>query len=66
MQSAEIREKHNLEGSCVTDLVKSACCLCCTIVQAEKESKMLLGEGQQHVVKEQYVAQEGMVMPGKQ
>ncbi|CAO2649166.1 Nn.00g101150.m01.CDS01 [Neocucurbitaria sp. VM-36] len=63
VQSAEIREKHNLEGSCVTDLVKSACCLCCTIVQAEKESKALLGEGQ-HVVKEQYSAQKGMVMPG--
>ncbi|OAL49275.1 PLAC8-domain-containing protein [Pyrenochaeta sp. DS3sAY3a] len=66
IQSSEIREKHNLAGSCVGDLIKSCCCLCCTIVQAEKETKALLGEGKgAGVVDQQYQAQGGMVMPGK-
>jgi len=68
VQSAELREKHNLEGSCITDIVKSCCCLCCTMVQAEKESKALLGENRDGVVNQQYTGGAGpdeqMVMPG--
>ncbi|KAF2034552.1 PLAC8-domain-containing protein [Setomelanomma holmii] len=68
---SEIREKHNLEGSCVMDLVKSCCCGCCALVQAEKETKALLGSGKQGmdgVVEQQYTGGaggQGMVYQGQ-
>lgn len=55
----DVREKHNLEGSCVGDLLKSCCCLCCAVVQAEKESSDRVGEVA--AVQEQYKG-ETMVM----
>lgn len=58
MQLQDIREKHNVEGSCGEDLLKSFCCLCCSLVQAEKESKDRVGE---KAVTEQYSG-ERMVM----
>jgi Cys-rich protein (TIGR01571 family) len=61
MQLQDIREKHNLEGSCAEDLLKSYCCLCCSLVQAEKESKEREIEAR-GVVSEQYTG-EAMVMP---
>ncbi|KAF2683450.1 PLAC8-domain-containing protein [Lentithecium fluviatile CBS 122367] len=65
MQLQDLREKYNLEGSCTEDLVKSYCCLCCSIVQAEKESKEREIENR-GVVNQQY-ASENMVMgqPGQ-
>lgn len=38
MQRQNIREKYNLEGSCVKDLVASFCCPCCTLMQSDKEA----------------------------
>ncbi|KAF1998021.1 hypothetical protein P154DRAFT_440066 [Amniculicola lignicola CBS 123094] len=63
MQAADVREKYNLQGSCTGDLVKSFCCLCCSVVQAEKES--LEREAEKGTVKEQYGG-ETMVMQGGQ
>jgi hypothetical protein len=59
MQSADLREKHNLQGSCIEDMLKACFCACCTLVQAEKESAERVGEVMQ--VKEQYRG-ESMVM----
>jgi hypothetical protein len=62
MQMQNIREKHNLEGSCMVDMLKSCCCMCCSLVQSEKESKEHAGE---KMVMKQY-ANEGMVMTAQQ
>lgn len=62
-----IRERFNLEGNCIEDILKACCCGCCALVQAEKETRALLPE--KHVVTEQYqggAGEQGMVMPGKQ
>ncbi|KAH7132076.1 hypothetical protein B0J11DRAFT_600306 [Dendryphion nanum] len=39
MQMQDIREKHNLRGRCMRDVIRAWCCLCCSIIQAEKETK---------------------------
>lgn len=38
-----MRQKYDLEGSIIEDVFKAGCCTCCSIIQAEKESKLLLG-----------------------
>lgn len=63
MQLSDIREQHNLEGSCVKDLLLSCCCMCCSLVQAEKESKTLQSE--KSALGQQQYATEQMVMPGQ-
>jgi hypothetical protein len=62
MQMQDIREKYNLEGNCTTDLLKSCCCLCCSVIQSEKESQGRQGE---KVIDQQYGGEQ-MVMPGAQ
>jgi len=61
--AADVREKYNLQGSCTGDLVKSFCCLCCSVVQAEKEARDR--EAERGPVKHQYGG-ETMVMQGGQ
>lgn len=39
MQRMEIREKYNLEGSCLKDLALSFCCHCCSMIQDDKEAE---------------------------
>jgi hypothetical protein len=39
MQLQDLREKYNLKGSFVGDICESYCCLWCSLVRAEKESK---------------------------
>lgn len=63
MQSQTIRERHNLEGSCVKDILCACCCGCCAVIQAEKESKLRASEA--GTAPEQY-KNEQMVMPGAQ
>ncbi|KAF2015972.1 hypothetical protein BU24DRAFT_189240 [Aaosphaeria arxii CBS 175.79] len=63
LQLQEIREKHNLEGSCTKDLACSFCCLGCSLCQAEKETVARAGE--KGAVDQQYKAEQ-MVMPGAQ
>ncbi|RDI86039.1 putative mannose-1-phosphate guanyltransferase [Venturia inaequalis] len=40
LQSADIRKKYGLQGSCFGDIAKACCCAPCTLVQAEKETKI--------------------------
>ncbi|KXX77772.1 Protein PLANT CADMIUM RESISTANCE 9 [Madurella mycetomatis] len=64
MQRADIRTKHNLEGSCLFDIATSCCCGCCSIVQQDKEAAdRELGNG---AVQEAYKAPSGMSYPGEQ
>ncbi|KAF2832576.1 hypothetical protein CC86DRAFT_280864, partial [Ophiobolus disseminans] len=37
----EMRDEHNLKGSCCVDFLKACCCGCCALMQAEKESKLI-------------------------
>ncbi|EHK40214.1 uncharacterized protein TrAtP1_006275 [Trichoderma atroviride] len=37
MQRGDVREKFNLEGSCLGDCCKSCWCTCCVLMQNEKE-----------------------------
>ncbi|KAL6887939.1 PLAC8 domain-containing protein [Trichoderma evansii] len=64
MQRASIREKYNLEGTCIEDMAKSYCCACCNLIQLDKESahrEALLN----NVNSEQYKSNtEGMTYPG--
>lgn len=63
MQRAGMREKYNLEGSCLGDLAKAYCCACCNLIQMDKEAKVreqLLSSGT-----EQYQANVEMVYPGQ-
>ncbi|KAK2595633.1 hypothetical protein QQS21_006680 [Conoideocrella luteorostrata] len=39
MQRMNIREKYNLQGSCLEDVVLSCCCHCCTMIQSDKEAE---------------------------
>ncbi|KAJ9138401.1 PLAC8 family-domain-containing protein [Pleurostoma richardsiae] len=64
MQRADIRERYNLQGSCITDIALACCCGCCDLVQQEKESEArepLNGGGH----KQQYQTQGGMTMPAQ-
>jgi Cys-rich protein (TIGR01571 family) len=38
IQRADIREKYNLQGDCITDIAASCCCGLCSLVQADKEA----------------------------
>lgn len=39
MQRKQIREKFNLEGSCLGDFCRSGACTCCVLMQNGKESE---------------------------
>ena len=56
MQMADIRERYNLQGSCMGDIAKSCCCACCAVIQAEKESEDREKE-RQGVVAQQYTGE---------
>ncbi|KAF1941422.1 PLAC8-domain-containing protein [Clathrospora elynae] len=71
LQTTQLREGHNLEGTLVEDCFKAWACTCCSLIQNEKESKLLFGEhgqttsGNDSVVEQQYTGGAGqeMVMP---
>jgi len=62
MQLKEFRDRYNLEGNIATDSIKSCCCLCCSLCQTEKESKLRVGkQGMDGVVEDQYARLGAMV-----
>lgn len=64
MQRADLRTKHNLQGSCLLDIATACCCGCCQLVQADKEAEYreLNSQG----VQQGYQATGGMTYPGEQ
>ena len=70
MQRADLRTKHNLEGSCLVDMVTSCCCGCCQLAQADKEAEyregLLAASKGQGGIQQEYQAPGGMVFPGQQ
>ncbi|KAK4086563.1 hypothetical protein Purlil1_9179 [Purpureocillium lilacinum] len=66
MQRQNIREKYNLEGSCLVDIALSCCCWCCTLVQADKEAEHREGLlANNAAVQQQYQSNTEMQYPGK-
>ncbi|KAL2162301.1 hypothetical protein VTH06DRAFT_7214 [Thermothelomyces fergusii] len=64
MQRADLRTKHNLQGSCLLDIAGACCCHCCQLVQDDKEAahrEPLLLQQQQG-----YQPQASMTIPVKQ
>lgn len=37
LKRLEVREKYNIKGDLLTDVLFSACCGCCSLIQVEKE-----------------------------
>jgi hypothetical protein len=67
MQRADLRTKHNLEGSCLIDMAAACCCGCCQLAQTDKEAEhreSLLASSKGQGVQEAYQAPGGMVFPG--
>ncbi|KAL2172680.1 hypothetical protein VTG60DRAFT_4126 [Thermothelomyces hinnuleus] len=63
MQRADLRTKHNLQGSCLLDIAGACCCHCCQLIQDDKEA----AHREPLLVQQQgYQAQTGMTFPGKQ
>jgi Cys-rich protein (TIGR01571 family) len=59
MQSADIRKKYGLAGSCLEDIAKACCCALCTLTQNEKETIIREAEHQKGS-SEQYSQGESM------
>ena len=62
MQRADQRQKYGLQGDCISDLLISCCCGCCSVIQSEKEAEYRelnsSAAGQK-----QYQATDGMAYP---
>lgn len=63
LQRANIREKYNLQGSCLVDIATACCCGICDLVQQDKEAAHR--EAQGVAVSQQYKSEEGMSLPAK-
>jgi len=68
IQRADIRQKYNLEGDCVTDIAASCCCGLCSLVQSDKEAAYQEPLLAQHAAgdKAGYQADAGMSYPQTQ
>ncbi|OAA73726.1 DUF614 domain protein [Cordyceps fumosorosea ARSEF 2679] len=71
MQRQMVREKYNLEGSCIGDLARTYCCGCCVLVQNDKEAQhrerlLRQGGGGSGGINEQYAPAPAMAVPGQQ
>lgn len=64
MQRQNVREKYNLQGSCLTDLALSCCCGLCSLVQQDKEAEYREAHTQGGI-KEQYQNTGGMNYPSQ-
>jgi hypothetical protein len=62
LQRANIREKHNLQGSCLVDIATACCCGLCDLVQQEKETAHWETQGANT---EGYKTNEDMALPAQ-
>lgn len=63
MQRADLRAKHNLQGSCLIDLATAACCGCCQLAQTDKEAAYRDQLASSQGVQQPYQAPGGMAYP---
>jgi Cys-rich protein (TIGR01571 family) len=62
IQRSDVRRKYDLQGSCVSDILISCCCGCCSLIQQDNEAAFREGELAGNV-KEQYKSGEQMTYP---
>ena len=62
-QRVDIRKKYNLQGDCITDLLKSCCCGCCSLIQQDKEAEFREKELLEKVNGAGYVKPQDMSYP---
>lgn len=60
LQRANLREKHNLQGSCLVDIATACCCGCCDLIQQDKEAEYREAQASSG---QGYKANEGMSYP---
>lgn len=60
LQRANLREKYNLQGSCLVDLAAACCCGCCDLVQQDKEAEF---REAQAPIQQGYKTNEEMAFP---
>lgn len=65
MQRSQMRKKYNIQGTMIEDCLRSWCCMCCTIVQNNKEAEFRENE-KSAVMTKQYAATEQMQYGGQQ
>ncbi|KAM4058484.1 PLAC8 family protein [Hirsutella rhossiliensis] len=62
MKRGEIRDEYGIEGSDCSDCCASYCCLCCVLIQSDKEVKLRTA-GQRPIMQGYQSQKEGMQMP---
>ena len=63
VQRADIRKKYNLQGDCVTDLLTTCCCGCCSLIQEDKEAEFREKELAEKVNVTGFTKPQGMSYP---
>ncbi|KYK62079.1 hypothetical protein DCS_03224 [Drechmeria coniospora] len=63
MQRQNVREKYNLQGSCLVDLAVSCCLGCCTVIQSDKEAEYHEALLKSSGVQQQYQSNTEMTYP---
>ncbi|KAI1619188.1 PLAC8 family-domain-containing protein [Exophiala viscosa] len=59
-QRVDIRRRYNLHGDCLSDLFTSCCCVCCSIIQQDKEAEVREKELATRVDAKGYAEPQGM------
>ena len=66
MKRSELRQKFGIKGNCCSDCCVSLCCLCCALIQQDKEVKSRMQQQYGAVTEGYQLVQEGMHMPNHQ
>lgn len=64
LKRAELRQRYDIHGSAASDCCTSYCCLCCALVQQDRE--VALRAGSHGPVTQGYQGQQEMQVPGGQ
>jgi len=62
IQRQEVRERYNIKGDFVVDTLKACCCLCCDLIQNDREVAHQIAQGNMPITQEVKPA-EGMAYP---
>ncbi|KAF3902845.1 hypothetical protein AA313_de0207118 [Arthrobotrys entomopaga] len=66
IQKSEIRERYNIQGDFPVDCLKAWCCMCCDIIQADKEVAHQIAQGNIPVTQEMKPAEGMSYQPAQQ
>ncbi|KAK6532606.1 hypothetical protein TWF281_006788 [Arthrobotrys megalospora] len=60
IQKGEVRERYNIQGDFPIDALKACCCLCCDLIQNDKEVAHQIAQGNIPAVTQEVKPAEGM------